>query len=905
MRAALVRVDKGDILPGNDVEARLLLEILDEETGLSFVPGANLVGRDLVRLGDLELLLFANDPHKTPEIRVTATDHNVEVVVDQGFLSEEVDLIVRCRQTHAGAILADSARLVAPAERRCIRFAQSPVGASGAMIEIWVKPPKKSDFRLVYEHDAAWIRQVGMRSVLADAQIDLKASWIEDWAANRRASKGDRFRIAAMRAVKRVIHSGESVVGKPHELWSLGEVVAESISKKLRPVNSGALWIPRMSDPGSGGRMRLAEWFRETFKTTSSGLVLVDPYFDSSGLDIIARLESPNRKVTVVTALSGKPEEAEEKRNLLQQAYTRFLGLFGRVDLSIFTVKPERLHDRIVLEIGSSSGSPLHGFSLSNSLCSATKKHGLLITPIPDDVLTEVADAVSDMIEGMQPLLSRSSRPSNATRSKTYDSAVDVETSELRVFEAIANRDKIAFTEHFASHALLVANTNQFDRYVVESAQRWSAKQEIAESLELYLANKTAENNHHGDSLDLISLAQMTTRQFSEIRDGARFWVRGVGSGGADWEIELGLWLLFVIESERFTRLLCSYCEKACRSIPSEGRQKWAANIGAALSVVGMSLHGGHLEGPLRQTVRHGLGSDQPLVRSLFGALLGRRAIGNGSGVDGDTWSTECVRSLLLCLRDERERMLATASWLGEVRQLLSSRTGVDCERYEKQRVCFTSWMIEDCPKKLNYSSLREVVRRHEPGYIGVHSQSLVEELLVPLNVQGKLTAADLVAVWLDELEDRIQRTLKEHRFFIERVDPGLTEACGRFLADGDSNLHFNTDSDRLALLDRISVAFETIERVWKTAGRELDAPFAQTLRSRRWNSARRAQAWINGLGAIITLRPSVLASVTAVTGRWTIDCSIVELEAEGQRDPSGLFMWLVHLLRREGQGAE
>jgi hypothetical protein len=902
MRAALVRIDKAGVLPDDDADARTLLEILDDETGLSFVPGANLVGRDLIRLGDLELLAFRNAPHRSPGIRVTAPDEYVEVVIDGDLIAANVELLVRCRQTHSGAILADAVkRLVpGPGPSRCLRFAYSPVGASGAMIEVWVEVPEIEQFRLIYEHDAAWIRGVGWRSVIADAQISLGSAWIEEWSGRRRDVKNRRIRAAAMQSVKRVIHSRKSFTGKTDEPWSIGEKNAAAIARHLRPAQSGALWIPRMSDPDSGGRMRLVEWFRETFgkENAPSELLVVDPYFDTSGLDVIARIETPGWRVTVITALPTKADKADVKKKELSEAYDKFLPMFSKVDLRIFTVREGRLHDRYILEFAGSE-SPRHGFNLSNSLCSATENYGLLITPIPGDVLGEVADAVAEMIDGMQPLLSRPVPSPRVTASPVNINAKteSVAASETRVLAAATSCGIDSFCKLLAEHAWLVAYTGRVIDYGLEAAPRWSAVPGMAKMLHVYLSNKVIDGGHGGDPLRLISLAQAAAHPFTKQQAGVDVWMRSDGRGGSDWALQLGLWLLFVIDPERFTHLLCDYCEQASHGA-LEVQLGHGRRIEAALGVIEVAFRHGVVDESLHEVIAHGLGSEQPLVRFLLGALLGQKRIGRIGKLENDGWSPKRVRTLLLHFGDPEERLLVVADWLTELRWAISSIFGGNLGKHELLHREFIEWMIEDWPDTIARPDLVEVVRRCDaPDIAGAHSHVLIDELLVPLNRLGKLSAVDLVSVWLDDFEERIRQTLENNRFFSVNTDSGITDVCSRLLGDGGRNFDYNAESDRMALSKRFSATLDHLEQVWRNAGWKLVAPFARTLHYRGWANARKARAWISGFAVLLALRPDVSMETRNRVVPWIVGREIEGMDGGDGDDPSEVFPWLARLL--------
>ncbi|ESJ72100.1 hypothetical protein CFSAN001081_04288, partial [Salmonella enterica subsp. enterica serovar London str. CFSAN001081] len=74
------------------------------------------------------------------------------------------------------------------------------------------------------------------------------------------------------------------------------------------------------------------------------------------------------------------------------------INLLSKLKLRIYGMKEGRLHDRYIL-IMRRNGLPVTGFNLSNSFQKAAENHPLLITPIPSDVLLQVEEYMSSLLQ--------------------------------------------------------------------------------------------------------------------------------------------------------------------------------------------------------------------------------------------------------------------------------------------------------------------------------------------------------------------------------------------------------------------------------------------------------------------------------------------------------------------------
>ncbi|MHC5719205.1 MAG: VPA1262 family N-terminal domain-containing protein, partial [Nostoc sp.] len=175
-------------------------------------------------------------------------------------------------------------------------------------------------------------------------------------------------------------------------------------TQRLFPEPSGGGFFPKGwcgDEPGS--RLRFFEWLQSLTKnTTASKILIIDPYFGRSGItELIARAEATDTEYVVLTNTqvksdddlpeleSGKDKLEEPLRATeLKQVCKQLELLLNNLKFWLFDLrskeggKTQLFHDRYIL-VFDESGYIITGYHLSNSLQGATRKHPLLITPIP------------------------------------------------------------------------------------------------------------------------------------------------------------------------------------------------------------------------------------------------------------------------------------------------------------------------------------------------------------------------------------------------------------------------------------------------------------------------------------------------------------------------------------------
>jgi len=183
-----------------------------------------------------------------------------------------------------------------------------------------------------------------------------------------------------------------------------------SLFKRLRPPKSEARFFLRWSQGDGEGRLQFVEWFRALLgKYKQHQVIIFDPYFDDAGLGLMLLCAESDADYIVFTSLPKSRKEGKPMRRksdtLPRERINNLLAncehngrLLQRIKLRIYGLKEGQLHDRYLLIVGP-DGLPIAGFNLSNSIQKAAENYPLLVTPIPADILIEVEQYKSGLVQ--------------------------------------------------------------------------------------------------------------------------------------------------------------------------------------------------------------------------------------------------------------------------------------------------------------------------------------------------------------------------------------------------------------------------------------------------------------------------------------------------------------------------
>lgn len=412
--ASITQTNKGALFRlGQDYDVALtesVVKHLNADTGLDFG------GPDTDRFGDLELLVFpAMDDLERRLLRVTWADAPCALVARfnpmlvpqfshfQFRLSIENDgqIVYSCVATAEGDAedvleykfeLSDHLRARADSTELEIFGFYSDHSREGTLCCRW---------RIGY------VREINLQGQVADhGASPVKFDWLE---------KTTRPSVSARVKAALTINRGDQgftnrIGGREVDPWVPANRDLETLFARLHPPKSEGRFFLRWGQGDREGRLQFVEWFRELLvKYQQHQIVIFDPYFEAAGLGLVLLCAAPKAdyivfrslpkpsKVSEVTPCeSDKPTPSGIDNLVANCEHNR--RLLKHIKLRIYGLKEGRLHDRYLLIMGSDR-LPVAGFNLSNSFQKAAENYPLLVTPIPADILLQVEQYKSTLVQ--------------------------------------------------------------------------------------------------------------------------------------------------------------------------------------------------------------------------------------------------------------------------------------------------------------------------------------------------------------------------------------------------------------------------------------------------------------------------------------------------------------------------
>ena len=403
-------------LPQADDLARECLSHLAEETGLNFR------GADSKRLGNIEWLCFpAMDEHENSQVKIIpeSSTHGVEIQILAGALSRGTHVVVRCCLRNDQEVILDQCKTAQITETDTVVNFQANQKIIKILVTIWIGNPNDETCSIWYEDSYSPLQQIGINLGVVSLQGKLKSDWLEEFGKSKICD-----RVEKAQAFKQVNSQLLEIGGYQSSPWIAANHQIHRFTQQIFPKPSGGRFFQKGwdADAEEPGRLSFFEWLQSLTKNhTDSKILIVDPYFDTSGIvELVARAEATQAEYVVLAntqvksdddALEPESDKAQEVNKLEEpQRATRLIEACEQLELLLTNLKFRLLdlrskeggrkslfHDRYIL-VFDEFGKVKTGYHLSNSIQGATKKHPLLVTPIPGDVLIAVEDYVSSLL---------------------------------------------------------------------------------------------------------------------------------------------------------------------------------------------------------------------------------------------------------------------------------------------------------------------------------------------------------------------------------------------------------------------------------------------------------------------------------------------------------------------------
>ena len=414
--ASITQTDKGALFRlGQDYDIALTASVirrLNEDTGLDFG------GADTARFGDIELLVFPTlDDLERPLLNVSWADaprafivrfNPMQVPYFSGFQFRLS--IANDGQIAYSGVAAAERDADGMFERKFELSDQLRARTDSTDLEIFgFHGVNSREGTLCCRWRIGYIREINLQGhVVSQGASPVKFDWLE---------KATRPSVSARAQAALTINRGNlgfniQVGGRAADPWVPANRDLVSLFARLHPTKSEGRFFLRWGQGDGEGRLQFVEWFRALLaKHQQHQVVIFDPYFDVAGLGLVLLCAAPTADYIVFTSLPRLSKEGEatpgesdkptrSRINNLVANCEHNPQLLNRIKLRIYGLKEGRLHDRYILVMGP-DGLPVAGFNLSNSLQQATENYPLLVTPIPADVLLQLEQYKSGLVQEM------------------------------------------------------------------------------------------------------------------------------------------------------------------------------------------------------------------------------------------------------------------------------------------------------------------------------------------------------------------------------------------------------------------------------------------------------------------------------------------------------------------------
>lgn len=410
---SLFRLNKLEIftkVPKTELDKVIIgcIEVLNDETGQDWK------GSDINRLGNIDLFSFNfMDSNECSSVQTSFEEElnkNYEklfVEIAPNATAMDIELLINCRLiTNIGILHDETQKIILTKKGSKITFNNLP--AIGICYITISKLMDNGTYTLLFSCDHTPLRSIAGQIGIVELSGTVSSEWLEEIN-----SKELKDRVSKIKNLKKIRYQ-PSFVGSPPSHIQNSINKASNIAKVLFPKKSGGKFFTKGWFGEKHGKLELFEWFNEITKRPQPlRLVIIDPYIDNASIELFIRAEVTNHFFNIltntqipsideegneITYCEGVPKRAErimemckENRLFLERNNLKILDLRSGNKKQLF-------HDRYII-IYDSNDIVLEGYTLSNSIQGATKNHPMLVSPIAQDLLYDVADYAMSLWE--------------------------------------------------------------------------------------------------------------------------------------------------------------------------------------------------------------------------------------------------------------------------------------------------------------------------------------------------------------------------------------------------------------------------------------------------------------------------------------------------------------------------
>ncbi|MGV8414115.1 VPA1262 family protein, partial [Pseudomonas aeruginosa] len=382
--------------------AEAACQSLNADTGLDFA------ALDAWRIGDFEFICIPGQNRaEKSKYDITLKGDDASLKLFEPLTRDASDLLVVVNAYSADSVLATHTDRLDKHEKYPLKHgfrleAFEKQLSTSFTLEIYALNDLGESF-LVLQTGNYFVRSMNLNMQMVEPiRSNEKLSWL-----SKRVPPKEQAKLQATARVGRALRDSRSQLGgHTADPWVALNSATETTLKQLCPKPSNGRFFLTLTDSGGTSRIQLTEWLRKIFENHHDAQIAwFDPFMEDVGIDLLHRMGTAAGDYLIITTEKESKEDSKagadqpnRVQNLLNQCTGWGNGYFGNVRLKVLAVPESKIHDRMIL-IRSSSGRPLAGYQLSNSIQRANDNYPLVATPIPLDVMPHVFEYCDQIIQ--------------------------------------------------------------------------------------------------------------------------------------------------------------------------------------------------------------------------------------------------------------------------------------------------------------------------------------------------------------------------------------------------------------------------------------------------------------------------------------------------------------------------
>lgn len=292
------------------------------------------------------------------------TSIKVEVTILPNEITSSKSLLINCFSRNGGQVILDEVKEIkhTPGETVVVAFdTQEPV--SDLVVSVWTK--EKDKWQIWYKHSAVLLRNMVTRIGMVGSTNRVASLFLDRVLSAGKHLKND---VDKAMEVRKASYQTMSIGGHKLDPWVKADQDFNALIQSIVPKKSDAVFFPKgwNTEIGEHGALAFLEWFKKICEQASN-VIIQDPYFDTVGLEFLARTSNFNTSFNVITCTqtpSNDDENEVEKPTVPNRAtglinmLTDVPELFSYLKLTVHDYRNKMgnaknlLHDRYIIVYG-------------------------------------------------------------------------------------------------------------------------------------------------------------------------------------------------------------------------------------------------------------------------------------------------------------------------------------------------------------------------------------------------------------------------------------------------------------------------------------------------------------------------------------------------------------------------